>query len=51
MIADVLKLHGVDPDPVFAKVETGEPLTEYRKMHEHLQSEHKAFGVPTFIVG
>jgi predicted DsbA family dithiol-disulfide isomerase len=49
VIADVLRLHGVDPDPVFDAVEAGGPLAEYRKTHERLESDLRVFGVPTFI--
>lgn len=50
VIADVLRLHGGDPDVVFAEVDGGGPLAEYQKTHEALVDEHRAFGVPTFIV-
>jgi hypothetical protein len=51
VVGDVLKLHDVDPDDVFASVDAGEPLAEYRKTHEALEADHRVFGVPTFIIG
>jgi hypothetical protein len=51
VVADVLRLHDVDPDVVFAEIDGGGPGDEYRKTHERLQNELKVFGVPTFIVG
>jgi hypothetical protein len=47
----VLRLHDVDPDVVFAEIDNGAPLTEYQKTHDALVDEHRAFGVPTFIIG
>jgi hypothetical protein len=51
VIGDVLRVHDIDPDLVFAAVDTGEPLTEYEKVHDSLVDTHRAFGVPTFIIG
>lgn len=51
VISDVLQLHDVDPDVVFAEIDGGGPLAEYEKTHEALVTEHRAFGVPTFIIG
>ncbi|HZN14866.1 MAG TPA: DsbA family protein [Acidimicrobiales bacterium] len=49
VIADVLRLHGVDPDAVFTEVDAGGPLAEYRKTHEHYETDYRVFGVPTFV--
>ena len=49
VIADVLRLHAVDPDEIFAEVDGGAPLAAYRKAHEHAETEYRVFGVPTFI--
>ena len=51
VVGDVLKLHDVDPDVVFAQIDGGGPLTEYQQTHEALVNDHRAFGVPTFIIG
>jgi len=48
---DVLEEHGVPSDAVFAEIETGWPLKEFRTEHDELVKVHKAFGVPTFIIG
>ncbi len=42
---------GVDADSVFAEIDAGWPLHELRDAHERSVSEHKVFGVPTFIIG
>ena len=51
VVADVLRLHGVEPDPIFATVDAGGLLAEYRKVHETLAGDLRVFGVPTFIIG
>ena len=51
VIADVLRVHDVDPDVIFAEIDEGGPLSEYEKTHNMLVDEHRAFGVPTFIIG
>jgi 2-hydroxychromene-2-carboxylate isomerase len=50
VLAEVLKANGVDDaDDIFAEVDTGARLAEYRKIHEQLEAENRVFGVPTFI--
>jgi predicted DsbA family dithiol-disulfide isomerase len=49
VIADVLQANGVDADAVFAEVDGGGPHATFRKIHESLEAEQRAFGVPTFI--
>jgi predicted DsbA family dithiol-disulfide isomerase len=51
VIADVLRLHDVDAEAVFAEADAGGPMAEYRKTHERLESDLRVFGVPTFVVG
>ena len=50
-LATVLESHGIAPAEVFAEVESGWPLDEFRKAHERSVLDHHAFGVPTFISG
>jgi DSBA-like thioredoxin domain-containing protein len=50
VISEVLRLHDVDPEPVFAEIDGGGARAEYQKTHEQLVDEHRAFGVPTFII-
>lgn len=50
VIAEVLALHDVDTDAVFAAIDEGGPRNEYEKTHERLVADHRAFGVPTFII-
>ena len=51
VLADVLRANGVDAEAVFAEVDGGGPHAMFRKIHESLEAEHRAFGVPTFING
>ncbi|HEX7276398.1 MAG TPA: DsbA family protein [Acidimicrobiales bacterium] len=47
----VLEVNGLDPDAVFALVESGEPRETFRREHLQAVAEHSVFGVPTVIVG
>lgn len=51
VVAGVLRDAGVDADAVFAELDAGWPRQEFRKAHEQAVSEHRVFGVPTFVVG
>lgn len=50
-LKDVLRAQGLDPDAVFGEIEEGWPIDAFRKEHEASVSEHRVFGVPTFIAG
>lgn len=50
VVADILTEAGVDADAVLAEVDGGGPLDTLRKEHEAAVSNHRVFGVPTFIV-
>lgn len=45
----LLAASGIDPDPVFAEVRTGEPLTTVRREHEAAARDFEVWGVPTFM--
>jgi 2-hydroxychromene-2-carboxylate isomerase len=49
VIEDVLRASGVDADAVFAEIASGGPLDTIRKEHEAAVTEHRVWGVPTFI--
>lgn len=51
VVAATLRSAGVDPDAVFASIDSGEPLEAIRKEHEAAVAEHDVWGVPTFITG
>jgi DSBA-like thioredoxin domain len=51
VIRDVLEQAGADADAVFEALAEGWPRQAFRKAHEQALSEHKVFGVPTFVVG
>jgi 2-hydroxychromene-2-carboxylate isomerase len=51
VVRDVLASAGVDDGEVLAIVGEGEPRETFRKAHEAARTEHKVFGVPTFVVG
>lgn len=42
---------GLDPKEVFAEIESGWPLKEYREQHEESVRSYSVFGVPTIFVG
>ncbi|MHB1988963.1 MAG: DsbA family protein [Acidimicrobiales bacterium] len=46
----VLVAHGVDPELVFAEIESSWPIETFRKEHEAGALGHDVWGVPTFIV-
>lgn len=49
-IAKILVDAELDPEAVFAEVETGTPLQTVRAEHEAAVADAKAWGVPTFMV-
>jgi 2-hydroxychromene-2-carboxylate isomerase len=49
VVRAVLSDAGVDADAVFSEIEAGWPLETFRKEHEAAVSDHRVFGVPTFI--
>ena len=51
LLRDLLRAHGVDPDPVFTQIAEGGLLDTVRKEHEAAVRDHSVWGVPTFIVG
>jgi hypothetical protein len=51
VLSEVLTGVGVDPDRVFAEIDSGWPLKTFRAEHESAVAEHAVFGVPTFILG
>lgn len=51
VVRRVLAANAVDPDEVFAILETGEPRESFRQEHLQAVAEHSVFGVPTVIVG
>ena len=51
VVRDVLTGAGVDADAVLTEVADGWPRDVFRKAHEAAVSEHKIFGVPTFVIG
>jgi hypothetical protein len=51
VVASVLEDSGVPSDKVLAEVETGAPVQEIRRAHEHAVSAWEIFGVPTFTIG
>lgn len=50
VIRDVLAEQGLDPAAVFDVIEGGAPLATFRKEHEAAATDHRVWGVPTFIV-
>jgi hypothetical protein len=51
VVGQVLKENGVDGDEVFAAIADGWPRRVFREAHEASVSDHRVFGVPTFITG
>ena len=51
VIEGVLVDHGVKPDDVFARIDSGEALATVRDEHESFVASHHVWGVPTFIAG
>lgn len=50
-LREILDEHMFDAQEVFREIEDGWPLEVFRKEHEAAVSEHRVFGVPTFIAG
>jgi len=50
-VRDALSGVGIDPGPVFVEISSGAPLETIRKEHEAAVTNHRVFGVPTFIAG
>jgi hypothetical protein len=40
---------GLEPDRIFAEIQSGWPLDQYRHLHEKAVANYNVFGVPTFI--
>jgi hypothetical protein len=51
VLAEVLTGVGVDPDAVFAEIDSGWPVKTFHEEHEAAAGQHNVFGVPTFILG
>jgi protein-disulfide isomerase-like protein with CxxC motif len=49
ILREIVAEQGVDADKVFAEIADGWPLEQFRKEHEAAASEHRVWGVPTFI--
>jgi DSBA-like thioredoxin domain len=50
-LREILNEHMFDAQEVFREIGDGWPLDVFRKEHEAFVSEHRVFGVPTFIQG
>ncbi len=51
VIEGVLREQGVEPEEVFARIDSGEALATVRDEHERYVASHHVWGVPTFIAG
>jgi hypothetical protein len=49
ILTAILREQGVDDAAIFRAIDEGGPLDTFRKQHEQSVSEHRVFGVPTFI--
>jgi protein-disulfide isomerase-like protein with CxxC motif len=49
ILREILTEQGVDADLVFGEIDDEWPLEQFRKEHEAAASEHRVWGVPTFI--
>jgi predicted DsbA family dithiol-disulfide isomerase len=49
-IAKILVDVGLDPESIWAEIETGSPLQQVRAEHEAATADASAWGVPTFMV-
>lgn len=47
----ILRGCGIDPDSVFAEVDSGRPLATIRDEHTRYARSHQVWGVPVFIMG
>ena len=51
VVRDVLAAGGADAGAVMAAIAEGWPLETFRKEHEAAVAGHRAWGVPTFVLG
>ncbi len=51
VLREILQENGVDGDVVFKEIEDGWPIETFRAEHQKAATEHKVWGVPTFIGG
>ena len=49
-LSNVLTGCGIDPNPVFAEVDSGRPLATIRDEHARYATSHHVWGVPVFVV-
>lgn len=49
-VSDVIAANGLDPELVFAEVDSGRPLAAIKDEHTSFAESHAVWGVPTFIV-
>jgi len=49
VLRDLLGANGIDADPVFAEIATGQPLATIRDEHTRVADELDVWGVPTFM--
>lgn len=49
VLRSILESEGIDPDPIFAEVETGRPLAIIRDEHTAAAQDLDVWGVPTFM--
>ena len=49
-LGEVLRANGVDPDAVFAEVDSGRPLATIKAEHTAFVASHNVWGVPTFVI-
>lgn len=50
-LSTIVRGCGIDPDAVFAEVDSGRPLATIRAEHTRYARSHDVWGVPVFIVG
>ena len=46
----VLAAHDIEPDAVFADIDTNEAIITVQQEHERAAKDHRVWGVPTFVV-
>lgn len=49
-LGELLTASGVDPDAVFAQVDSGRPLATIKAEHTAFVASHNVWGVPTFVI-
>jgi 2-hydroxychromene-2-carboxylate isomerase len=49
-LGELLTSGGVDPDAVFAEVDSGRPLATIKAEHTAFVASHNVWGVPTFVI-